>query len=395
LLGRGGVAIGAATFVITMTAFFRVPLLPDIGDDLQMSVAQLGALTTIFAVGRLLADLPAGRLADRVRASNMMANSALIVGLGSFLLAAAPGAGWAYAGAFFLGIGSALTNTTGMTYFSARAPAERRGASVSVFAAGLLVGQAIGPTFGGAVASIARWRAAEVTAGAIAAGTALALVAVGRVPSPPPTTPVVAGSASQPSPAVPLSSRLLLYMVPFSMFASLGALTHTLIPIIGSEDLDLSSGSIGLAIGAGGLARLVGSIVGGVLSDRLSRKVVLVPGLLVQAGAIALLAVGANLGVWLTSILLMGLSSVGIGVAATMLADLSRGTGVGRQLGPFRFVGDVGLMVAPFAAAWLFQQYGTAPPVLMMASLLALTGVAVAFYLPETRWLESERAAQA
>ena len=386
LLSRGVITMGLVMVVITMTAFFRVPLLPKLGEDLGMSIADLGVLTTIFAAGRLLIDIPAGRLADRIRPSHLMANSALVVGMGSFLLAAAPGPGVAYGGSLLLGVGSALTNTTGMTYFSTSVSVARRGTSVSIFAAGLLFGQAIGPTLGGFIASAGGWRIAEVAAGVIAIAIATTLVGIGRAPA-------AVGKASPSDkamqPPVPLRFRLLLYMVPFAMFGSLGALTQTLIPIIGDDELSLSTSRIGLALGVGGVCRLIGSIVGGQVADRVSRKSALVPGLVAHAAGIALLATGSSIGIWLTSIIVMGLSSLGIGVAATMLADLSRGSRVGRQLGPFRFVGDLGLIASPVASAWLFQNHGTAAAVLPLAALLGITALAVAVFLPETRWLES------
>lgn len=388
--------MGIAMVVITMAAFFRVPLLPDIGEDLDMSIADLGILTTIFASGRLIIDIPAGRLADRIRASRMMANSAIVVGLGSVLLGLAPAPGFAYVASFVLGMGSAMTNTTGMTYFSSSASLERRGTSVSIFAAGLLFGQAIGPTLGGLIASAGGWRIAEAVAAVIALAMAGFLVGFGPAPAArtdhtmPGSAP---GDATQPH--VPLRFRLLLYMVPFAMFASLGALTQTLVPIIGDRELSLSSAGIGLALGVGGVCRLIGSIVGGQVSDRVSRKSALVPGLLTYAAGTALLAAGSSFAIWLSAIIVMGLGSMGIAVAATMLADLAGGSRVGRQLGPFRFVGDLGLIVAPVVAAWLFQDYGTAAAVLPLAALLAATGLGIAFFLPETRWLEDGWVAQA
>ena len=123
---RGAGTIGLAMIVIPIAAFFRTPLLPKIGDDLSMSAADLGAFTTIFAIGRLLVDIPAGRLADRIPPARMMAHSAFVVGLGSILLGMAPVSSVAYGAGFLLGIGSALTVTTGMTYFSSVASRERR-----------------------------------------------------------------------------------------------------------------------------------------------------------------------------------------------------------------------------------------------------------------------------
>ena len=389
---RSALPIGLATVVITMAAFFRVPLLPDIGGELSMSAADLGVLTTVFALGRLAMDIPAGRLADRFGATHMMANSAMLVALASFTLALAPVSLVAHLAAFVLGLGSALTNTTGMTHFSSTASAERRGASVSIFAAGLLVGQAIGPTLGGLLASLSDWRVAEAAAGVLAVAAAGALVRFSRR-----TTGSGGRAAVQTQgmraaagrPAIPFRYRGLLYLVPFAMFASLGALSQTLIPIIGGDELGLSSGAIGLALGVGGLFRLIGSIVGGQVADRVSRKSALVPGLLGSAFGVALLAIGSSMIFWLTSIMVMSVSSLGIGVAATMLADLSHGSGVGRRLGPFRFAGDVGLVLSPVIVARVFESFGTGAAVLPVAGILAATGLAVAFFLPETRWLEA------
>ncbi len=171
-------------------------------------------------------------------------------------------------------------------------------------------------------------------------------------------------------------------------------MTQTLVPIIGDAELGLSASTMGLALGLGGLARLGGALVGGQLADRLSRKAALVPGLLVQAVGVALLAAGSTTGVWVASIVVMSLASYGIGVAGTMIADLSTsaGVGVGQSLGIFRFVGDVGLIAAPVITALIYERLGTAPAVLPVAALLAGVGIACALVLPETRWLEDEAA---
>jgi MFS family permease len=384
--------VGVAVIVITTATFFRIPLLPAIGSDLGMSVADLGAFTTVFALGRLLTDIPAGRLADRMPVNRMMANAAFLVGSASLLLALAPAPVGAYLAALVLGLGSATTNTTGMTYFSSAAPPDRRGVSVSIFAAGLLVGQAIGPTLGGLIGSAGGWRVAEGSAAAIAWVAAVVLLRVRRRSARPVSQP----SASPPGPEnVPVLYRGLLYLVPFSIFASLGALTQTLIPVIGDEELGLSPATIGLAIGVGGVFRLAGSVIGGQVADRVSRKTALVPGLLGQAFGVALLAAGTSTTIWLTSIMVMGFCTLGIGVAATMLADFAHGSGVGRRLGPFRFAGDLGLVLAPVMVATLFDWFGTAAAVLPISALLAATGAAIAVLLPETRWLEASDAAQA
>ncbi len=377
--------------IITMAAFFRVPLLPSIGADLSMSAAQLGLLTTVFALGRLVADIPAGWFADRIRPSRMMAISALVVGAGGAVLGGSQTAGVALVAAFLLGVGSATTNTTGMTFFSHAAPASRRGTALSAFSAALLAGQAFGPTVGGVVAGFGTWRSAMGVSAAICAVTAAGL---GTSRSEVGAAPGRSARTSRHAPFAPLPVRVVLYGVPFAVFGALGSMTQTLVPIIGDAALGLSASTMGLALGLGGLARLGGALVGGQLADRFSRKAALVPGLLVQAVGVALLAAGSTTAVWVASIVVMSLASYGIGVAGTMIADLSTsaGVGVGKSLGIFRFVGDVGLIAAPVITALIYERLGTAPAVLPVAALLAGVGIACSLVLPETRWLEDEAA---
>ncbi len=389
---RGVLLVGGAVLVITTLAFFRVPLLPAIGADLQMTAGGLGLLTTFFAVGRLVTDIPAGRLADRARAGPLLAASAAVVAAGSLLLAGSLGSAMAYGAAFVLGVGSAMTNTIGMTYFSTVAPADHRGTALSGFSAALLGGQAFGPTLGGVLTGLGTWRTTEVVAGVLGGGTALGMLRMSNGSTPArerPASPRRHRGAGPPF--APWPVRWVLYLVPFAVFGTLGAMAQTLVPIIGDSELGLTTAVIGLALGLGGVARLVGVVVGGQLADRVSRKAALVPGLLVQALGVALLAFGSSVAVWVASIVVMSLASYGIAVSTAMIADLARGVGVGRSLGTYRFVGDVGLIAAPAITAQLFEHVGKVPAVLPMAALLAVVGVAAAFVLPETRWLEGDR----
>jgi predicted MFS family arabinose efflux permease len=128
-------AVGAAVMTMTALAFFRVPILPAIGDDLHMSTTQLGLMTTVYAVGRLLMDVPAGIMVDSRPLVMILRLAGGLIALGSLLLAVAPVAAVAYLAIFTLGTGTALTNTTGAAYFSTIAPVARRGMSISGFAA--------------------------------------------------------------------------------------------------------------------------------------------------------------------------------------------------------------------------------------------------------------------
>jgi MFS family permease len=285
---------------------------------------------------------------------------------------------------FFLGVSSALTNTTGMTLFATSAPAARRGAAMAVFSMALMTGQTLGPAVGGVVAGVAGWRAAQAVAAAIGVGVMLVclLVPCGRVRRLARDDDAHAGAGAAGLTRVQAAT---LAATPFAVFFTLGALPQTLLPVIGADDLSLSVSAIGLALAAGGIARFAGSAATGAISDRVGRKAALVPSLLVMAGATAILAAPPQLATWLLAIVLLSIASNGIAVAATIIADNVPAATVGRRLGTFRFTGDFGLLAGPALTGLLYQHAGRTPAMVVTAGLLTTIALATALLAPGAR----------
>lgn len=384
-----GLVLGGV-LVLSIAAFFRVPLLPTIGRELSMNPAQLAAITTAFAIGRLVTDIPAGRLADRQRPMAALAFAGALLALASTGMAMAPSGVWVVGAAGVLGIASAMTNTTGMTFFSRSTGTAGRGAAMARFSAALLGGQAIGPTLGGVVGGAAGWRLALVCA----AGVGVVVAVVLRLSASDADRPLPAAGAagaavgSSSPPALARPAQAALYAIPFTAMFTLGAMPQTLVPIIGDASYGLSPARIGLVLGLGGLCRFIGVMVGGRVSDRVSRKASLVPGLVLFSGGVAILAFDAGAGWWVAAVVAMSLGSYGISVAATILGDVSRGSHTGRRLGSFRFIGDVGLIAGPTVAGLTYERFGLAPAVLLVAGLLLASAIAAQLLLPETRWVD-------
>jgi MFS family permease len=401
---------GGVVFAVAIASFMRAPLLPAVGSDLGITAAALATITSAFALGRLVMDLPAGRLADRLPPGRALAGSGGGVAVSAGLLATAESLAQALAGVFFLGVASSLTNTTGMTLFATSAPTERRGTAMAGFSMALMTGQTLGPAVGGAVAGLAGWRAAQGVAVLIGVGVfaACLLVPAGRTPRPAhgragpdeadlqrrrrhgPDEPAVAGprfsaAADEASSdgGLPRSQAAVLAAVPFAVFFALSALPQTLLPVIGSSELALSTATIGLALGAGGVARIAGSAVTGVISDRVSRRAALAPNLLLMVVAVLLLVPPPEVATWLLAILLLSVASSGIAVAATIIADRVPADVVGRRLGTFRFMGDFGLLAGPAVTGLLYQHSGRAAAMLATAAVLGVCALAAGLLIAE------------
>ncbi len=374
------VFVGVGVFTITVAAHVRAPLLPEMGRDLAMGPAALGAFVAVFALGRIIADIPAGRLTDSRPSRSMLAIAATIVASGSLLAGAAPTSAVAFVAAFGLGVGSAWTNTTGIAAF-AEAPRQRRGVAMSGFATALLVGQAVGPAFGGAIAALSSWRVAFGAAAVL--GLAMALLLM----RPPRTTKTMRPMAASDSelPAIRRSVRFALYLLPAVQFAIGGALLQTLVPIVGDGEFGLGVGVVGAAIGVAGLLRLVGALVSGRISDAYSRRWALLPGLAMQLVGLGCFAAWSSLTGWWLAIILTSLGSSGVNVGATILADLSEGARLGPQLAMFRLTGDVALLAAPLLAGVLYETSGKGLATLPLIVFVAVVTVMAAVLVPDTR----------
>lgn len=376
-------AITGALFFITVAAFLRPPLLPEMGRELALSSLGLGALGSVFALGRLGADVPAGRISDRMAPGLMMAMSASIVAVGSMMLALSPTSPLAFVSVFVLGAGSALTLTTAQAYF-ATASRARRGVAMSVFAGGLLTGQAIGPVLGGAIGSFGGWRMAIGFGAVIALASALPFIWIRGEAA---RSSFSHHAADGGGGGDDVARRILafIYLLPAVQFAIGAAMVQTLVPIVADEDLGLTVGFVGTALGVGGVARLVAAIGAGRVMDRVGRRAALLPGLVLQLAGLILFGFFGSLWAWWLSIVLVSLGSVSVNVGTAVLADLSEGGRLGPRLGAFRFTGDAAFLVTPVLAGWLLDLSGRAVATAPLMLLTAVVLVGCFLYIPETR----------
>jgi MFS transporter, DHA1 family, multidrug resistance protein len=381
-------------FAISAAAFARIPLLPELGGELSLTAGEIGLLTTGFGLGRLLMDLPAGRLAAAVPPAVAFVAAGAGLAAASALLATSGSIAQALIASSLMGSASALTNTTGMYSFATGSGAERRGASMAMFTTALMLGHMAGPALGGALGSVLGWRPAIAVSAAV--GVVVIVVcltwqrpggrqaAVGRSPAGAREAALVAPEHDARAPAgFPARSELIaIAAAPFATFFALAGLTQTLIPLIGDAQLGLSPATIGFAIGIGAAARFLGTWAAGVGSDRLSRKVVLVPSLLLMSLGAGVLVLPLTAVVWVAAILLLALGASGITVAAATLADRVPEPELGRELGLFRLIGDLGLLIGPIAAGFLYQESGAGLAGGISAGIFAAAALVAVRWIP-------------
>lgn len=130
----------------------------------------------------------------------------------------------------------------------------------------------------------------------------------------------------------------------------------------------------------------------GALSDRWGRKPLIAGGMMVQGLALAWIAVGANLRTWAAAAVLLGAGTAL--VYPTLLAsigDVAHPTWRGSAVGVYRLWRDGGYAVGALLAGVLADRFGMTVAILAIAALTFLSGIEVAWRMPETLRASSSR----
>ena len=124
----------------------------------------------------------------------------------------------------------------------------------------------------------------------------------------------------------------------------------------------------------------------GALSDRIGRKPLIVTGMLTQAVALGLVALGQSFEVWAVAAVLLGAGTAM--VYPTLLAavgDVAHPSWRARSVGAYRLWRDGGFAVGAITAGVLADAFGIPTAIWTVAALTAASGLLVAARMYETR----------
>lgn len=364
-----------------------VPVLPLYARSFGASGSDLGLIVSLFVVGRLIVNIPAGRLAERFDPRRMLLYAVGGVVACSVLTGFAATLYQLFALRFVTGLAGGAAITIGQAFIARTTTVRNRGRAMGTLQAFQLAGGAIGPSLGGVMASLFGLRAAFFSSGLIALG----FVAWGifSLDSPAATDAQVPTEADlQPERRGFMlrdPSFLAICVVAFAVFFARFGGQQFLVPIIAYDKVGLTAGQLGLVLGLVTTANIVLVSFAGRVADRIGRKRVIVPAM-VLAG---LATVGY---VWADSVvpLLVVLCFVGLlntfsgPTPAAYLADVAPPGAQGAAVGIFRTFGDLAGLVGPLLLGYLVEHYGTDEAVLVLAAVTVTAGVWFALFARET-----------
>ncbi len=352
------------------------PILSLYASTFGVASTLVGALVTIFGVGRLCANLPAGYLSQRVGRRPMLFAGPLIVAASSALAAVTHDFTMLLVWRFVQGVGSGVYMTASLAAIADISPPIHRAGNMALYQAALQLGATVGPGVGGVLARLFGYSApfwAYMAVGLAASLTAMSSfedsLAKNEERKPLPSKTPPRGMMTAPFTAVCVLTTV--------MFFTRVVTLYQLIPQIATSSLHLDVGVIGGALTFCALMNFVVLPASPGLIDRFGARAVIGGASTFTVAGLLVLYVAASQTMFWIAILVIGIGS-GISypaISAFTIACLPReryGPGMGMQ----RTFGDVGFVFGPVVAGALDDFTGdiAADIFLNCALVVAATG---------------------
>ena len=364
----GGLAILSSTLS-------KTPVLPLFAASLNATPAEIGWIVMASTLPGVLISYPAGALSDYLGQRRVLLASLIVFATAPFFYLVIETAWQLMAVRFYHGFATAIFGTVASAAIAARYQADRA-ARLSTYSSVTIVGRSIAPFLGGFLISLASFGAVYIAcaiAGVLALGAGLLLQ--DHEPRPPAKLELPHFWASL---VTVLRDRgiMLVSLVEAAQYLVFGAVEAFL--ALYASSLGIPAWQIGIILGVQLLSIVFTKPLMGRVSDRVGRKQVILPGLLIGAASVALLPFAPSfIGLSVLS-LAFGLGFATVTSSTTALvADLTQNGRYGSSMGVLRTVMDVGQSIGPVLTGFMVgvAGYGSA------FSLLAVILVAAALML--------------
>jgi MFS family permease len=374
-------------------------VLPLLADQVFHLDLYTSALTYILAFGlaKAATNYFAGTLSDRYGRKPVLVGGWLIALPVPVMLILGPSWGWIVAANVLLGISQGLTWSTTVIMKMDLVGPSRRGMAMGLNEAAGYLGVAGTAVTTGYIAANYGLRPGPFLLGAayIALGLGLSVLAVKETRHHA-RLEAASHTASQTDAHAGLGNRQIFTLTSFrdkslSSVSQAGMVNNLndglawgLFPILFAAD-GLTIEKIGILAAVYPAVWGAGQLVTGALSDRYGRKPLIVAGMLVQATALGMVAVGTGFGIWLTAAILLGAGTAM--VYPTLLAaigDVAHPAWRARSVGIYRLWRDGGFAVGALLSGVLADAYGIPAAVAVVGALTALSGIIVALRMRGT-----------
>ncbi|HEV8403900.1 MAG TPA: MFS transporter [Candidatus Limnocylindrales bacterium] len=379
------VMLGVSMFCVVAATNIMTPLLPQIRDDLGVSITTAGLIVASFGLARLLVDLPAGFLA-----SNIAPKVLTLAAVAALIVSSAIGIGAATVETLILarvvsGIGVAILATVILAALSALATPANRGKVMSLYPMANNLGIAFYPILGGIIGVIIGWRATFAVNAvlAVVAGVLL-LPMLGRIDLRRPKTGKAAETDDK---RVLYGSRrtVALAVTNGGVVANMihrHGVRNTILPLYAATVLGLGGVSIAVAIALMAITGFLVMAPGGSLGDRVGRRRVISVGLFAIAIGDLLFLFTGELASFLLVAALIGCGDFFASSQTALLSEIVPAEQRTFVLSGYRFSSDLGALIGPIMLAFVMDTVGVQAAIIAASAILLTAAIAARVGVP-------------
>jgi MFS family permease len=371
------VGVSIVSLVIMMGSSMVTPSLTLYAkQDLGANEFLVGAVIAGFAIGRLLFDIPAGFLADRIGLSRTM-----ILGLGilfgASLLAGLAWSYWVLLSARILeGIGSSIYVSAAIAFVLLSSDAAKRGTNIGSYQSILMLGPIIGPVVGAPIAVFLGYNAPYFAFAAMVFVAAVIISIFGQLRW---FNIEKAQDHEHGSREASMAVYLNTAAIATFGFAFLRSGIYTTgMPLFAYGSLNLSVFDVGIILTMASLANLISSFFSGRLTQMYGMQKPLFAAILISAVLAAMIPMSTSMLYLLVIITLIGITSGFFGQSIAWAAEqieekvkrngkantnvtLGLQSHVTRGIGFNRMIGDLGLILGPLFIGYLISIFSKEP----------------------------------
>lgn len=380
------VLLVVALFLVIAATNILTPLLPAVRDDFGISIATAGWVVGAFGLARLLLDLPAGLLIDRIGHRRLSFVALVLLVASSLVGLASPTLEVLLLARVGSGLAVAVLATVVLAALAATADPASRGKVLGLFPTANNASIAFYPLAGGVIGELVGWRATFGLTAVLAVAGGLILVPLLLRVDLPRRRP---GDARRmtPGPGV-LHGRRRAVAIGATAFGVVATMVHrhgfrsTVLPLYAATALGLGAIPIATGIALMAVTALFVGVPGGALGDRIGRRRVITAGLLALAiGDLAFLLAGDLLS-FLVIAALIGLGDFFPSSQTALLTDIVHPEQRTRVLSGYRFAVDLGAFIGPVLLAAVMDAAGAGAAIVITAALLAAAALAARLGVP-------------
>lgn len=362
----GGLAILSSTLS-------KTPVLPLFAKALGATPAEIGWVVMASTIPGILISFPAGALSDYLGKRRIIFASLFIFASAPFLYLVVHEIWQLVAVRFYHGFATAIFGTV-----VSAAIAERylhdRATKLSIYSSVTIVGRSVAPFLGGLLISLASFGAVYI---ACAISGVLALLAGVLLPG---DARVAAPLSSAPRFWKSLRGMLrdrrimLTSLVEAAQYLVFGAVEAFL--AVYAAALGIPAWQIGVILGVQLVSIVFVKPLMGKMSDRIGRKRVIIPGLLLGAASVALLPVLPYFSGLMVLSLLFGIGFAAVtSSTSALVADYTKNGAYGSSMGVLSTLMDVGQSIGPPLTGWVIGYYSYTNAFMMLAVVLLVSAV--------------------